>query len=267
MPVIVYSIKDPAGKNIAGKLVAKHGFAQREQLAGRPCWQNEAGVLLVEVETDIIHTDYLDEITKTDYFVMASRHKSVSGKPTLTVHPTGNWSAAAEMGGRSKELAFSLPEKMKLALQYFSSHPIEGFEISYEATHHGPTVPKTPLFFIEIGSSEDQWIRDDAGEAVAAAIMHAIENHLPQQRNAIGIGSIHYPRSFTKRALETDVALGHMLPKYMFNEFNTASLKQAIEKTVGGVQLALIEWKSLKAPERAAAIELLAGLGLAYEKT
>ena len=31
------------------------------------------------------------------------------------------------------------------------------YEITIEATHHGPTSLKKPLLFIEIGSTEKQW--------------------------------------------------------------------------------------------------------------
>ena len=267
MPTIVYSVKDPAGKNIAATLTAKHGFAASEKHKGRPCWENQEGIKLIELETDIVDTDYLDEVDSADYFVMASRHKAASGRPTLTVHPTGNWGPSADFGGRPRELSFTRPDKMKLALQYLMENELEGFEVSYEATHHGPTIPKTPLLFVEIGSSQDQWVRKDAAEVVAGAIMHCIQNDLPKQQNAIGVGGIHYPRSFTKRALETNVALSHMIPKYMIEEFTPEILEQAIRKTVGGVDLALVEWKSLKAPQRERAISILETTGLSYERT
>ena len=39
-------------------------------------------------------------------------------------------------------------------------------QVTFEATHHGPTL-NAPAMFCEIGSSEEQWDRQDAAQAMA----------------------------------------------------------------------------------------------------
>ncbi len=41
---------------------------------------------------------------------------------------------------------------------------------SLEVTHHGPTENQTPLFFVEIGSDEEQWRNPSLGELTAEAL-------------------------------------------------------------------------------------------------
>ena len=72
------------------------------------------------------------------------------------------------------------------------------YEVSYECTHHGPSL-NVPTMFVELGSSPQQWSDTKAAEAVAKAAMQAIANFgVSEEKAALGIGGTHYNQQFTK---------------------------------------------------------------------
>jgi len=266
MPTILYSKLDPAGCNIAGHLRKQFGFKPVEKTAGRfPTWKNDSGILLAEIDTVTVNSENLDDFFRTDLIVFASKHKSESGKPTLTAHPCGNWNNKADFGGKPRTLAPTSATALKAAMLELAANPLPGFEVVMECTHHGPLL-ETPFVFVEIGSSEKQWGIPEAGEIVAKACYAACTPKLPKQRIAIGIGGIHYPHEISKEILRTDISVGHICPKYMIGELDEGMMGQMAGKSGGKVELALIDWKSLKAPEREKALGLLKAFNLPYEK-
>src|SRR5208337_602698 len=58
-------------------------------------------------------------------------------------------------------------------LVFLSRHCPEGYRVSYEVTHHGPTSLSIPLFFDETASTEKEWGDPVAGRAVAEAVLSA----------------------------------------------------------------------------------------------
>lgn len=266
MPTIVYTSIDPAGKNIAEHLRKLFSFKPSGDPGGKfPFWRNDSGILLVEIDTPTITADYLDAMLKTDLIVFASKHKSESGKPTLTAHPCGNWNDKAEFGGKPRTLAPTSAIALKAAMLELAKNPLPGFAAVLECTHHGPLL-STPFIFVEIGSTEKEWEIQEAGEIVARACYSACAPKLPPQRVAIGIGGIHYPHEITKEILRTDIAVGHICPKYMLDRLDEGMMAQMLEKSGGKVELALIDWKSLKAPEREKALALLKIYNIPFEK-
>ncbi|XP_022736518.1 D-aminoacyl-tRNA deacylase-like isoform X2 [Durio zibethinus] len=47
-----------------------------------------------------------------------------------------------------------------------SHNLVPEFEVTLEATHHGPEI-NSPTMFVEIGSAEEYWYRQDAAQAIA----------------------------------------------------------------------------------------------------
>ena len=45
---------------------------------------------------------------------------------------------------------------MTSLLRQIKKNQITGYDVCFEATHHGPLL-KTPTIFLEIGSTENQW--------------------------------------------------------------------------------------------------------------
>ncbi len=266
MPAIVYTKIDPAGCNIAEHLRSLYGFKPSGDPGGKfPFWRDEKGVLLVEIDTPTITSDYVDSLLKTDLIVFASMHKSESGKPTLTAHPCGNWNDKAEFGGKPRTLAPTSALALKAAMQSLAASQLPGFEAVLECTHHGPLL-KTPFIFVEIGSTEKEWGIAEAGEVVAKACYAACTAGLPPQKIVVGIGGIHYPHEITKEILRRNVAVGHVVPKYAMAWLDEGMMGQMVEKSGGTVGLALIDWKSLKKEEREKALALLKIFNIPYEK-
>lgn len=212
---------------------------------------------VVELDQRIIFTDEVVKRFDADVMVFLSRHRSADKVKALTVHPTGNWSDTAEFGGAPKMLSVSAPHMMANALRCLKQENDIGFEVTYEATHHGP-VTDVPSFFIEAGGPDE--IESSAYRVVARALARSLANTDDSGEVAIGIGSGHYPRKFTALALESKYALSHMMPKYLCE--NTDMLESAVMRSAPKAEKALIEWKSLKSSQRAAIMKGLDAIGI-----
>jgi D-aminoacyl-tRNA deacylase len=82
----------------------------------------------------------------------------------------------------------------------------------------------------------------------------------------LGIGGPHYQSKFTRVALESDVAFGHMIPKYAIPTVDSEILKQCIERTLEKTQLAVLDWKGIKGENKAPLLETLKDAGIPFEK-
>ncbi|MDO8340311.1 MAG: D-aminoacyl-tRNA deacylase [Candidatus Burarchaeum sp.] len=263
MPAIIYSSKDTAGYLIAEQLRRHHGFKMTS--ADERRWLNEEyNVQMMEIRAPLLEAEALQ--IESDYLIFASKHRSATAKPTLTVHATGNWGAKAEMGGRPGEVCYPQTSAMKHALRALAEQKFPDFEVSLECTHHGPTTTLSPLFFIELGSSEEQWRNPEAAKVVADAIMLAVKREQEQkyEQVALGIGGGHYCPDFTKIELETDWAFGHIVPAYAIDEASEEVLMQAVEKS--DPEIAVLDWKGLKAEQRQKAIAFAEKAGLDWKK-
>ena len=103
--LILASKRDLAAQNIARELVRLKNFQPVSTTSGDLLRQGD--VYLKHVDTDGIHTDSLDVDFEVDLVIFASRHRSESGAPTLTVHWPGNATSKADFGGKPKSLAYS----------------------------------------------------------------------------------------------------------------------------------------------------------------
>ncbi|HIH01241.1 TPA: hypothetical protein HA259_04065 [Thermoplasmata archaeon] len=161
--------------------------------------------------------------------IFASRHKSESRIPTLTVHPVGNYSTA-DFGGVDRTLSPSSPQLMTEALRALAKNA-EGleFKVSFETTHHGP-LTDGPAFYIEIGSCEEFWTRADAAAAVAKAILEVRETEYPVM---VCVGGGHYAPRFTDVALSRKVAVGHMAANYALESLDEPMIRQMVDRSDG----------------------------------
>lgn len=100
---------------------------------------------------------------------------------------------------------------------------------------------------------------------MAETIVHVLENvgKKHEFKPALGIGGGHYAPKQTKRALEGDLAFGHILPKYA-QPVDEAMLTKAIERTLGGVEAIYVDWKGSKGEMRQKARDLAEKLGLEF---
>ncbi|VVB55363.1 D-aminoacyl-tRNA deacylase [uncultured archaeon] len=248
---VVYSREDVAGSNIAGILRSEFGFSEKSK------------VPLIEYPSSLL---YVDEQPKgVDLVVVASRHKSASGKSTLTTHVTGNW-GTADAGGKIGELSIApalyLRQSLLLLRKYGKNLP---YEISLEVTHHGPTSWRIPLLFVEVGSTEAQWKDMDACRVAASVISDLVSNEPEKVDSAIGFGGPHYAPNFTECMV--NVALGHIAPKHALEYVDGKLVSQMVEKTIPAPSFALFDWKGMKGEEKERIMALLGECGLSWKKT
>lgn len=243
MYAIIVSKLDPAGMLIAKQLI-ENGFEKTaEQFDGNTVYSlKEKKMKLYFINEDQIYADYVDKIS-CDCVIFASKHSSVSKRPTLTVHPIGNW-GKAELGGKDFELVKTSAAIMKSYLNELQKQKeekrLEKYEVSYEATHHGPYLEK-PTIYIELGSSIEQWRDEKAAKAIAETILYATEPI--ECKAALGFGGLHYNPHFTRIALQTEYGFSHMCAKYALQFLNKQMVRKAIESTLEEVEAFIIEKK------------------------
>ncbi len=271
MKVIMTTKVDPASMNILNKLVEHFKFQETDlQFDGNPVFKND-DILILTTNDEMIYYDGLDNIikgtlgVKPEIIAFASRHSSRQKLPALTIHVTGNWGKAM-YGGEDENLAIAQPNAMKLALLKMYELNDLGWTVCYEATHHGPSVLNVPSFFIEIGSSREEWTNERAGEIIAETIVHTLRGYRKEKfKTALGIGGGHYAPKETKRALEGDLAFGHIAPKYA-HPLSRRLIIQALERTDGEVNAVYVDWKGTKRETRETAKSLAEELGLEFIK-
>jgi D-aminoacyl-tRNA deacylase len=209
-----------------------------------------------------------DFFNNLELVVFISRHSSVSGTPTLSVHTPGNL-GGAELGGLTRIVSVSPANAMRDALNAMMQFKEEmrlSYEVSYECTHHGPSL-NMPTMFVELGSSPKQWNDVKAAEAVAHATMKATSKFGESQAQAVlGIGGPHYSEKFTRIALESEMAFGHIIPKYAVPWIDVEILRQCLEKTLEKVELIVLDWKGIKGEHKSKLIEMLKEIGVPFKK-
>jgi D-aminoacyl-tRNA deacylase len=240
MKGITLSLSDPAGETML-PLFIENGF---KETTTPNIYQHNDTILIVaeplivpEERFKMPETprpyplDYnkLAEQYELEYIAVASRHWAQSGKPSLTAHPTGNFGKAM-YGGRNRELQYTAPIPMRNIYNHLSDEPPEGFQISLEATHHSPTEFNVPMFFVEVGSREEEWRDTEVCEYLVKCILAGMEE-TESKPVAIGFGGGHYCPKFSAKM--NDYAMGHMAAKYAIDLLTDDLVAQMIEKSQG----------------------------------
>jgi D-aminoacyl-tRNA deacylase len=273
MILLVASNKDPASLNISSQILNKYPFHKtQETFQENPTYTaaiNGKIVTLITLNHEAVNAQHLPEnFPDATLIVFVTRHSSQSGTPTLSVHTPGNL-GPAELGGLPKTVSTAPATAMRnalKALEYFKQGMQLKYEVSYECTHHGPSL-NTPTMFVELGSSPEQWSDTRAAEAVAhAAILAIAKSDISENTAVLGIGGTHYNKHFTRMALEDAEVFGHMIPKYALQLADTDMLKQCIAKTVEKVDSAILDWKGIKSENKIALLAALQETGLPYRK-
>ncbi|MDE1804567.1 MAG: hypothetical protein KGH59_02165 [Candidatus Micrarchaeota archaeon] len=264
---LISSESDHASRNISEHLIESCGF-ERSKVAGMECWKKERAALF-RIDTPLISGEIVDSWgLEAIYFL--SKHKSAQGVPALTTHSLGNWTGEAKMGGRPMELSFAAPVEMLGIISAIEKIKLEGFEKTYEATHHGPML-KTPSLFVEMGGNDDSIKNKKVAQRLAEAVDTAIFGQKPTpSKIVIGIGGTHYPKKFTELALQRGYAFSHIMPKHaILNEDgsdNLFMLEQAIRRSSIAPEAAVIDWKSVNAVIKERILNKLGEIGLDYER-
>jgi D-aminoacyl-tRNA deacylase len=264
MSFIIYSLSDPTSVNAAESLKSDLGFEEAAPIEGRRHFisKDMPGVEILEIQELHINAEFLDRIIRTDMIFFLSRHRSAAGVPSFTVHPEGNWSAEAKLGGKPKELSVAAPVAMLNVLKKMSGSSQEGINVTYEATHHGPLL-NTPSLYIEVGGNDEIINSKPLASTLAMCLGKAIADaDADFNKIAVGVGSTHYPSKFTKLALDGKYAFAHMMPKHFVAEVDM--LQQAFDRARPRPEVCVIEWTSVNATERNKVLDKLKELGIEY---
>lgn len=273
MILLAASKKDVASINIAKQVLKSYPFKPCEEkfngaqsYATTICGQE---VKLAFFDEELIYLQNLNDFSpKLKLVICLSRHSSESGTPTLSVHTPGNLGKTC-LGGLSRKVSVAPANAMRTALKVIAHLAKEknlNYKVSYECTHHGPSLDK-PTMFVELGSSPEQWKDIEAAEVIAHAAIAAVSNFgRKEAKTALGIGGPHYNEKFTRISLEGDIAFGHIIPKYAIHEVDVEIIKQCVDKTFEKVELAVLDWKGIKGEDKQHLIRILGELNLNIQK-
>jgi D-tyrosyl-tRNA(Tyr) deacylase len=67
-------------------------------------------------------------------------------------------------------------------------------------------------------------------------------------------------------ALESEVAFGHMIPKYAVSNVDAKILTHCIERTMEKVTRIILDWKGIQGQDKQRLIQTLGKLDLPFEK-
>jgi len=230
--VIISSLIDPASINIKDRLIEQSKWEENDTFDKNPVFinTNQKDVQLITINNRKITRENIDiEIEeklniKPKVVLFISRHTSKMKKPTLTVHPIGNY-GKAEFGGKPRTVVKSSPHLMtnllRLIKKNYSKTNLE-YEVCFEVTHHGPYLQK-PTLFVEIGSTEKEWENKESAAIIAKSILELIQDkHYEEDYSKkipvlMGVGGGHYAPRFTDIINERQAVFGHMIPTYQIN--------------------------------------------------
>lgn len=260
--VIVSSTEDPASTNIKKNLLEQSSWNEVESFDNLPVYRHSTmkDIVIITIGDRKIRHENLDkEIDnklgiKPKQAIFISRHRSEMGRPTLTVHPIGNY-GEAQFGGKPKMLVKSAPRLMTHLLRLIKKNLQSTdltYQVCYEVTHHGPYL-ETPTLFAEVGSTENEWNKKEPAKIIAQSILELLEEYHYEEDFSddipvlLGIGGGHYAPRFTDVAFEKKAAFGHMIPSYQIKAGNIDSemFEKALDATPN-VKAAYIHKKALK---------------------
>jgi D-aminoacyl-tRNA deacylase len=256
MNLIISSGADSASINLRDRLLEKAKWKEDGEFEGQTIWRLSknygdfclAGTRLITIDELHIHAEGIDQkwFEKTNIeienIVFLSRHRAASGRPSLTVHPIGNW-GKADYGGLPGEVSGASPVWMTGLLLKIYENRLPGYDVCFEATHHGPLI-ETPTMFLEIGSSENQWGLREPAEALVKSLL---ELEPAKGIKVVGIGGGHYTPRFTEATLSHGVCLGHIVANYGVPSLTPELLKNAIKAS--GADGIYFHKKGMKKPD------------------
>lgn len=217
--------------------------------------QTNPNITLICTNQQLINIEFLDNIVKDDQNILfLSKHASKNNIPALTSHCTGNFSISTPFGGRPFELGNAYPTFQKEYMKnlYIHNKEIKNYDITIEASHHGPTHIINPILFIEIGSTELEWNNKFIASLVCKTILKTI-NELEESKNkykekvktVIGIGGNHYPKKFNDLILFSNIAFAAIMSKYNIPFLNARMLEEMNKKSIERIESICIDEKGL----------------------
>ncbi len=248
MQLLLAYQSDPAGSNMA-TYISKDMNKEGDIFRGK-------NFDLITISTPAISADWIEEKYHYDGYVFLSKHASESGTLALTCHSTGNFSDA-KFGGFPRQVAIPHPHLQKSYMQHLwrKKDEFSKFEITIEATHHGPTALNKPTIFIEIGTTQKEWTDKKLCESVAKIVIEEMSKEPPRHDVAICFGGTHYPQKFNEELIKGQFALGTVIPKHALDSLDDDLFTHILERNKEA-KFALVDWSSL-GPNKQKVVDLI----------
>ena len=237
MELLVAYEKDAAGSNIAK-------FISREMEKNDDIYKGKYFDLAI-ISSPTISADWLEEKFDYDGYIFLSKHAAESGVLALTCHNTGNFSDA-KFGGYSRQVSIPHPRIQKSYIQslWKTRSEFPQFQITIEATHHGPTALNKPALFIEIGTTEKEWNDVNLCNSIGKIIVDVMKESQKPYPIAICFGGTHYSEKFTNELIHGKYSLGTVVPKHALEQIDESLFSHIIERNVGATA-ALLDWNGM----------------------
>jgi D-aminoacyl-tRNA deacylase len=222
MILIIGSRKDGASMEMAYKMLELYDFQKKDNNIYEYRNYNLQFIDDLHIYQNMGNID-----TGVEKVIFLSKHSSRADVKSLTVHPIGNF-RKAELGGLDNVIVPSDPEGMGAALRYIkNNYSGNYFEITFEATHHGPYMEK-PAYFIEIGTTENEWKQEGIAELMVRSI---IDGEAKNYGNYVGVGGGHYAPKLSTYFFANDINIGHIIPKYVHEIISEEEIENTVKKT------------------------------------
>ena len=253
MDLLVAYNQDPAGYNMAQHL-SKNMTLHDGVYHGRY-------YDLVFIDSPAISADWLGSKYNYAAYIFLSRHAAESGVLALTCHNTGNFTTA-KFGGNDRQVSIPYSSLQKIYLQtlYQNRERFPDFDITLEATHHGPTALEQPSIFIELGTTIKQWNDISLCNDVADIIHQTLQLSKPEYPTAICFGGTHYPSKFTDEIIHGKYALGTIAPKHVLGDIDETMFDHILQQNPTATA-ALLDWSGL-GPHKQQILNMLEGTNL-----
>ena len=261
---------DIASQNIAGKLISDFGFSEAASSTdGQTYWTTfeRRELKLVVVEGELVYLQNHPAFSSSNLVIFLSRHESRNGAKLLTAHVPGNLFEAS-FGGIAGKVSIAPANAARAALVEMRRAKKrlarEEFQVSYEGTHHGPSLD-VPALFVEIGSTQEEWSSPKAAEAVACAAMAAATCN-EEVEAAVALGGSHCNSRLTNHSLDSPLAFGHIIPSYAFSRLNADIVRHCIDRTLESNPTLILDWKGIDGKQREGLVELLKQLNIPFRR-
>jgi D-aminoacyl-tRNA deacylase len=264
---IICSSVDQASQNIKNHLLTLNNWQQIKhpeglEYSGVSSIYESGNFRIVELDMHHIKSDgidkNLDEYGFPSYLlIFASKHRSKDEYKLLTAHFTGN-TGTADHGGNPNQLAVTAPYAMRAILTEIKKQSESlDYDVSMEATHHGPSELKIPSVYVEIGSTQRQWKDSEPGRIIANAIL-SVDFDKCDCPVALGFGGGHYAKRQSKLLFETYTTFGHIIPDYQLENVDMDIVRQAINKS--SPDFVYFDRKSMSTKERNRIMDIVRSL-------
>ena len=267
--LIVTSTTDPASVNIYTQLLDLYDFSIHGSNDDGLDIHKYKNIYLTSIPGSLLTASYVEQWVDSDLIIFPSRHTSSSKKPSLTIHPIGNFNTNVDLGGKPNKLSVAPSLIIKNALISLWNEAKKfninnEYDVILEATHHGDYLNQTPCFFIEIGSTLEDWTKVILGQIVAHTIINTSTQSLTGT-SSIAIGGPHYPNQLTQAIIKSDLAIGHIASKHSLKYIDEKMILEMVNRTTPKPNIIIVDWKGL-GTYKSTILSTLDKLGLEWRK-